>query len=305
MTGPGARRARAGACGYAPLAQLDRASGYEPGGRRFESCRARQTFLTPASVPSRARPSRAVVRSSIRRTEDGQGTPSFACDCAEVSAATRSELSEPVGSGRPLSCATAAVVKRSRSGSHRRRPGFVSGVRHTSLPNRLGADRRISQAGDAIVRYDAAERSFFRAAKREPRDDRLDPAGRTNDRREFTTWVRTRVQHEGHGVGLTTPTASARRGVARLSRRHAKPSGADATASFNNEADQLSERLFAPSAQRSRPSSRTRRITSAIGMPTNRMTKGMHKTTPSRISASRPRAVNRPIVVVLFVRPRA
>ena len=28
----------------APLAQLDRASGYEPGGRRFESCRARQSF---------------------------------------------------------------------------------------------------------------------------------------------------------------------------------------------------------------------------------------------------------------------
>src|SRR5204863_6871150 len=28
----------------APLAQLDRASGYEPGGRRFESCRARQHF---------------------------------------------------------------------------------------------------------------------------------------------------------------------------------------------------------------------------------------------------------------------
>src|SRR5215470_3479436 len=27
----------------APLAQLDRASGYEPGGRRFESCRARHT----------------------------------------------------------------------------------------------------------------------------------------------------------------------------------------------------------------------------------------------------------------------
>ena len=26
---------------YAPLAQLDRASGYEPGGRTFESCRAR------------------------------------------------------------------------------------------------------------------------------------------------------------------------------------------------------------------------------------------------------------------------
>ena len=30
----------------APLAQLDRASGYEPGGRRFESCRARQPSLT-------------------------------------------------------------------------------------------------------------------------------------------------------------------------------------------------------------------------------------------------------------------
>ena len=29
----------------APLAQLDRASGYEPGGRRFESCRARHFFL--------------------------------------------------------------------------------------------------------------------------------------------------------------------------------------------------------------------------------------------------------------------
>jgi hypothetical protein len=28
-----------------PLAQLDRASGYEPGGRRFESCRARQPLL--------------------------------------------------------------------------------------------------------------------------------------------------------------------------------------------------------------------------------------------------------------------
>jgi len=33
----------------------------------------------------------------------------------------------------------------------RRRPGFVSGVRQTPLPNRLGADVRISQAGDVIV----------------------------------------------------------------------------------------------------------------------------------------------------------
>ena len=33
---------RSGDLQRAPLAQLDRASGYEPGGRRFESCRARQ-----------------------------------------------------------------------------------------------------------------------------------------------------------------------------------------------------------------------------------------------------------------------
>ena len=29
---------------FAPLAQLDRASGYEPGGRRFESCRAHHSL---------------------------------------------------------------------------------------------------------------------------------------------------------------------------------------------------------------------------------------------------------------------
>src|SRR4051812_17078951 len=34
----------------APLAQLDRASGYEPGGRRFESCRARH--FRNAAIPS-------------------------------------------------------------------------------------------------------------------------------------------------------------------------------------------------------------------------------------------------------------
>ena len=34
---------------HAPLAQLDRASGYEPGGRRFESCRARHS--SPPAVP--------------------------------------------------------------------------------------------------------------------------------------------------------------------------------------------------------------------------------------------------------------
>ena len=65
---------------------------------------------------------------------------------------------------------------------HRRRPGFVSGVRQTPLPNRLGADHWISHAGDASSAR-AAERSFFRAAKREPRADRLDRHGRTDDRR--------------------------------------------------------------------------------------------------------------------------
>ena len=37
----------------APLAQLDRASGYEPGGRRFESCRARQFSPSPERGASR------------------------------------------------------------------------------------------------------------------------------------------------------------------------------------------------------------------------------------------------------------
>jgi hypothetical protein len=32
---------------YAPVAQLDRAPGFEPGGRRFESVRARQNFCKP------------------------------------------------------------------------------------------------------------------------------------------------------------------------------------------------------------------------------------------------------------------
>ena len=39
---------------YAPLAQLDRASGYEPGGRRFESCRAHQ-ILPHQSLPQQSR----------------------------------------------------------------------------------------------------------------------------------------------------------------------------------------------------------------------------------------------------------
>src|SRR5215471_10543480 len=44
---PQVRRYIIGVC--APLAQLDRASGYEPGGRRFESCRARQILIRGVS----------------------------------------------------------------------------------------------------------------------------------------------------------------------------------------------------------------------------------------------------------------
>jgi hypothetical protein len=51
----------------APLAQLDRASGYEPGGRRFESCRARQ-----------ASPAQAVTL--IRYRQTGQKGPSGSMD---------------------------------------------------------------------------------------------------------------------------------------------------------------------------------------------------------------------------------
>ena len=51
---------------FAPLAQLDRASGYEPGGRRFESCRARQTALRFVRVlpPHRPGPAAAGPRRS-------------------------------------------------------------------------------------------------------------------------------------------------------------------------------------------------------------------------------------------------
>ena len=41
---PTPRRVNASSSPHAPLAQLDRASGYEPGGRRFESCRAHHLF---------------------------------------------------------------------------------------------------------------------------------------------------------------------------------------------------------------------------------------------------------------------
>ena len=36
---------------YAPLAQLDRASGYEPGGRKFESCRAHHNCFVLKWLP--------------------------------------------------------------------------------------------------------------------------------------------------------------------------------------------------------------------------------------------------------------
>ena len=37
---------------YAPVAQLDRVPGFEPGGREFESLRARQLPLRPAVTSS-------------------------------------------------------------------------------------------------------------------------------------------------------------------------------------------------------------------------------------------------------------
>ena len=69
---------------------------------------------------------------------------------------------------------------------------FASGDRLTRLPNRLGADFRISPAGDGSSGR-AATRSFFRAAKREPRDERLDrPDERTPT--EFTDCDTVRVE---------------------------------------------------------------------------------------------------------------
>src|ERR1051325_392835 len=59
----------------APLAQLDRASGYEPGGRRFESCRAHHsgkdglvTPCRPQALPG-SRRSSCSARVLVRRTE--------------------------------------------------------------------------------------------------------------------------------------------------------------------------------------------------------------------------------------------
>jgi hypothetical protein len=75
----------------APLAQLDRASGYEPGGRRFESCRARHFFLKTLTASGAWRghgirsallawlidvPHTMIVRKNPRRrAEDGCSPP--------------------------------------------------------------------------------------------------------------------------------------------------------------------------------------------------------------------------------------
>src|SRR5690242_15160340 len=56
----------------APVAQLDRASGFEPAGRRFNSCRAHQTKTSAYLILLllRTRQKRYNVRVSIRVSED-------------------------------------------------------------------------------------------------------------------------------------------------------------------------------------------------------------------------------------------
>src|SRR5688572_14528015 len=72
----GTGRARTTQPTLAPLAQLDRASGYEPGGRTFESCRAHQITPHPAPTPRgpwskrHGRPS-----GSVRRLSEGTPLP--------------------------------------------------------------------------------------------------------------------------------------------------------------------------------------------------------------------------------------
>jgi hypothetical protein len=59
---------------FAPLAQLDRASGYEPGGRTFESCRAHQSF-----------PRRNVEATALRRSHFVLAPPVLPCDARILS----------------------------------------------------------------------------------------------------------------------------------------------------------------------------------------------------------------------------
>src|SRR5215467_9451952 len=67
----------------APLAQLDRASGYEPEGREFESLRARHSFYVlvgfsrtnPATGVTLASPLAQLIDSALRRKPEGRDFP--------------------------------------------------------------------------------------------------------------------------------------------------------------------------------------------------------------------------------------
>ena len=70
---------------HAPLAQLDRASGYEPGGRRFESCRAHQLQqqLTRTTIAGSDRCAQICAHPS------GSAGPNPACDPSTAAQARR------------------------------------------------------------------------------------------------------------------------------------------------------------------------------------------------------------------------
>ena len=91
------------------------------------------------------------------------------CDIAvfdqRLVARTDSRRSEPVGLAATLSAVTAKKLKRPRSGSDRRRRGFVSGGHSVSLPNRCFTGVRHSPSRRRTVRP-AAEGAFFHGAKR-------------------------------------------------------------------------------------------------------------------------------------------
>ena len=73
------RREGGSASPHAPLAQLDRASGYEPGGRRFESCRARdQPFGWSPRPAVRREGCRDSLRSSRAVPSPAGHVPPFA-----------------------------------------------------------------------------------------------------------------------------------------------------------------------------------------------------------------------------------
>ena len=78
---------------YAPLAQLDRASGYEPGGRRFDSCRARHfdvrrnghALQCPVHAAPRLRLRASGFDSSARRARETAFRPHLASSCPQPS----------------------------------------------------------------------------------------------------------------------------------------------------------------------------------------------------------------------------